>query len=68
MTTRTLWHRGHSILTWPDSLGDRWGVVIWAPNDASPVTMPTFASEDDAIHEAKATVDEILDGPAPTLL
>ena len=67
MPTKRVKHRGYEFEVYsPVRGGDQWHVVIWAPNASPPITMPSHASGVEAIAEARAAVDHILDGrPAP---
>jgi hypothetical protein len=65
--TKRVKYRGYEFEVYsPISGGDRWHVVMWPPNNSPPITTPTVASGVEAIAEARATVDHILDRrPAP---
>jgi hypothetical protein len=65
--TKTVRYRGYAIDIYaPTRPREPWRVIIWSPNNAVPIPMPNHASEDEAVKEARAAIDHILDGgPAP---
>jgi len=52
----------------PASQGDPWHIVIWTPSNAPPITMPGRATLEEAVKDAEAVVNHILDGGAPPKL
>ncbi len=52
----------------PARQGDRWYLVIWSPSNVPPITMPGRATWEEAVQEAQAAVDHILDGRPPPKL
>jgi hypothetical protein len=67
VATKTVKYRGYQFVIQPPITPEgQWRVLIWPPGRASPIPMPTFASEDDTIQAAQGTVDRELDGPNST--
>jgi hypothetical protein len=62
MVTRTIWYRGCEFIIYPPtSSTGRWRVLIWPPSSDAPRAMPPHSTEGEAINEAMATADNILD-------
>jgi hypothetical protein len=57
-------YRGYGfVIHGPDHLRGRWHVVIWAPDNVAPTLLPDQVSEEEAIEEARATVDQMIGAP-----
>jgi hypothetical protein len=64
--TKTVRYRGYAIDIYaPIRQGEPWRVIIWSPNNAVSIPMPNHPSEDEAVKEARAAIDHILDGGPP---
>jgi hypothetical protein len=56
-------YRDHELaVRMPSRSGAGWIVLIWRPNNATPIIMPRQPSSVAAVRAAQAVVDEILDG------
>jgi hypothetical protein len=63
--TKVIRYRSYTFNIYaPARQGDRWYLVIWSPSNAPPVTMSGHVSWEEAVQEAQAAVDHILDGSA----
>jgi hypothetical protein len=61
MPTKSARYQGYEFdIFAPDAPGGRWRVHVWPPSRKPPIIMRTQTSENEAINEAKATVDHLL--------
>jgi hypothetical protein len=61
MQTKSARYHGYALdIFGPSGEAGRWKVHVWPPSSKPPVIMPTQASENEAIEEAKAAVDRLL--------
>jgi hypothetical protein len=62
MPTKSERYQGYALdIFAPNEPGGRWKVNVWPPSRKPPIIMPAQTSENEAINEAKATVDYLLD-------
>jgi len=58
-------YRGYELAVhMPSRSGTGWLVLIWQPNNGTPIIMPDLQPRDAAISAAQGAVDELLDGRA----
>ncbi len=61
MPTKSARYQGYGLdIFAPDEPGGRWKVHVWPPSRRPPIIMPAQRSENEAIKEAKAAVDNLL--------
>ena len=62
MQTKSARYHGYALdIFGPSGEAGRWKVHVWPPSSKPPVIMTSQTSENEAVKEAKATVDCLLD-------
>ena len=61
MDVRAIRYRDYQLVVRsPVGHAGRWGVLVWPPSKEPPTIMPVCESEENAIRDARNTVDRIL--------